>query len=77
MDEPVLSIDTVGKRCPIPIIELARHIGRVDVGQVIEVLSDDEAARIDVPEWCRMRGQHYVGERAALDGTGYLVRRCI
>ena len=75
MDQPTLTIDTVGKRCPIPIIELAKHISRVEVGQVIEVLSDDEAARVDVPEWCRMRGQEYVGERPSIDGTGYLVRR--
>lgn len=75
MVEPALTIDTVGRRCPVPIIELAKHIERVDVGQVIEVLSDDEAARIDIPEWCRMREQDYVGERPAVDGTGYLVRR--
>ena len=27
------------------------------------------AARVDVPAWCRMRGQEYVGEDAAADGT--------
>ena len=46
-------------------IELARHLPDVPVGAVIEVLSDDDAARLDVPAWCRMRGQEYVGERAA------------
>ena len=36
----------------------------------------DAAARVDVPAWCRMRGQEYVGEDAAADGTPrYLVRR--
>jgi cysteine desulfurase len=74
-DSPQQTVDARGRRCPIPIIELARHITDVDVGEVLAVLSDDPAARLDVPEWCRMRGQEYVGERPAGDATAYLVRR--
>ncbi len=29
----------------------------------------DPAARTDVPPWCRMTGQEYVGEGTAEDGT--------
>jgi tRNA 2-thiouridine synthesizing protein A len=48
----------------------------VQVGQVVAVVADDAAARVDVPAWCRMRSQEYVGEQAADDGTpAYLVRR--
>ena len=40
------------------------------------MVTTDVAARVDVPAWCRMRGQEYVGEGAADDGTpSYLVRR--
>jgi cysteine desulfurase len=39
------------------------------------VLSDDEAARLDIPAWCEMRGQEYVGEEPVAGGTGYRVRR--
>ena len=74
-DEPTQTVDALGRHCPVPVIELARHLPDVPVGAVIEVLSDDDAARLDVPAWCRMRGQEYVGERAAERGTGYLVRR--
>jgi cysteine desulfurase len=74
-DDPQLTVDSRGKRCPIPIIELARRISEVPVGAVIAVLSDDPAARLDVPAWCRMRDQEYVGERRADDATAYLVRR--
>ena len=70
-----LTVDTLGRRCPIPVIELARHIGEVDVGGVVAVLSDDEAARIDIPVWCRMKGQEYLGHDTAERGTRHLVRR--
>ncbi|MFJ8080674.1 cysteine desulfurase/sulfurtransferase TusA family protein [Streptomyces sp. NPDC096205] len=73
--EDELVVDALGKRCPIPVIELAKVIGDVPVGGLVRVLSDDEAARLDIPAWCEMREQEYVGEEKAEKGTAYLVRR--
>ncbi|MEC4019332.1 cysteine desulfurase/sulfurtransferase TusA family protein [Streptomyces sp. H27-D2] len=74
-DAPALTVDALGKRCPIPVIELAKVIGDVPIGAVIAVLADDEAARLDIPAWCAMRGQEDVGERPAERGSVYQVRR--
>ncbi|WP_026179601.1 cysteine desulfurase/sulfurtransferase TusA family protein [Streptomyces hokutonensis] len=70
--EDSLVVDALGKRCPIPVIELAKVIGDVPIGGTVRVLSDDEAARLDIPAWCEMRGQEYVGEE---EGPAYLIRR--
>jgi tRNA 2-thiouridine synthesizing protein A len=71
-----LELDCRDQVCPLPVIELGRRIAEVEVGQVVAVVATDSAARVDVPAWCRMRGQEYVGEQAADDGTpAYLVRR--
>ncbi|MEV7086645.1 aminotransferase class V-fold PLP-dependent enzyme [Streptomyces sp. NPDC093085] len=70
-----LVVDALGRRCPIPVIELAKVFGEVPVGATVTVLSDDEAARLDIPAWCEMRGQEYVGERPADQGVAYVVRR--
>jgi len=73
---PGLELDCRGQLCPRPVIELARHIEDVGVGEVIGVVADDVAAAVDIPAWCRMRGQEYVGSDTALDGVArYLVRR--
>ncbi|MCA1710853.1 MAG: sulfurtransferase TusA family protein [Actinobacteria bacterium] len=64
-------VDARGRPCPVPVIELAKALPGVDVGEVIEVLSDDPASRYDIPAWCRMRGQEYLGA----DGETYRVRR--
>jgi cysteine desulfurase len=74
-EENILVVDSLGKRCPIPVIELAKVIGDVPVGGLVRVLSDDEAARLDIPAWCEMRNQEYVGEEPADRGTAYLIRR--
>ncbi|MFP8962637.1 cysteine desulfurase/sulfurtransferase TusA family protein [Streptomyces nanhaiensis] len=69
--EAALTVDSRGKRCPIPVIELAKVIDRVPVGGTVLLLADDEAARLDVPAWCEMRGHEYLGAH----GHAYRVRR--
>ncbi|MEV7407208.1 aminotransferase class V-fold PLP-dependent enzyme [Streptomyces althioticus] len=73
--DEALVVDALGRRCPIPVIELAKVIGDVPVGGLVRVLADDEAARLDIPAWCEMRGQEYVGEQPAGRGAAYVVRR--
>ncbi|MGA5312676.1 cysteine desulfurase/sulfurtransferase TusA family protein [Streptomyces pseudogriseolus] len=73
--DEALVVDALGRRCPIPVIELAKVIGDVPVGGLVRVLSDDEAARLDIPAWCEMRGQEYVGEQPADRGAAHVVRR--
>ncbi len=71
-----LDLDCRGMPCPRPIIELARAIAGVAVGDTVAVTADDAAAAVDVQAWCRMRGQEYAGAESAPDGVPtYLVRR--
>ena len=74
-ETPALVIDAVGRRCPLPVIDLAKRIGEVPVGGVIEVLADDPAAATDIPAWCRMREHDYVGSESRGEVTAYRVRR--
>lgn len=69
-------LDCRGMVCPRPIIELARHVENVSIGELLAVVAEDPAARYDVPAWCRMREQEYVGADTAADGVArYVVRR--
>ena len=73
-----LELDCRELRCPMPVIELAKHLADVDVGQTIGVVTSDVAAGSDVPAWCRMREQEYVGEDVADDGVPrFVVRRLV
>ena len=67
----MITLDCLGRRCPLPVIALARAIPTVAVGEVVRVLADDPAAANDIPAWCRMKGQEFV--RA--EGTAFEVRR--
>jgi TusA-related sulfurtransferase len=71
-----VELDCRGVPCPRPIIELAKAMADVEVGDTVAVTADDPAAGVDVEAWCRMRAQEYAGEEAAADGVPtYLVRR--
>ncbi|HMG30890.1 MAG TPA: sulfurtransferase TusA family protein [Jiangellaceae bacterium] len=73
---PDLVLDCRGMRCPLPVIELARHIAEVDIGSTVAVVADDPAAAADVPAWCRLRDHEYAGAGIPVDGApSYLVRR--
>jgi tRNA 2-thiouridine synthesizing protein A len=57
----VITLDCLGRRCPLPVIELARRIRDVRIGDVVRVLADDPAAANDIPAWCRMKDQEFLG----------------
>ena len=72
---PDVVVDCLGRPCPVPVIELAKALPEVEVGDVIRVLADDLAAAADIPAWCRMRGQTYEGESQVDGSPAYDVRR--
>ncbi|GII55434.1 hypothetical protein Pth03_38230 [Planotetraspora thailandica] len=55
-----LTIDALGRKCPIPIIMLAEQINSVSLGGVVAVLADDPAAFTDIPAWCRLKSHAHV-----------------
>ena len=62
--QPDAVLDSRGRRCPLPVLDLARALPGVPVGAELTVLADDPAAASDIAAWCRMRGQ-----RAGLAAT--------
>ena len=68
-------VDARGLRCPLPVIRLAEAARDARPGD--EVWATDPAARADIPAWCRLRHQDYLGEAtgpAAADHAAYRVR---
>lgn len=74
-EQPAATLDVLGLPCPMPVVRLSKTIGTVPVGSVVEVLSDDEAAKVDIPVWCRMKKHEYLGVKQTDRGPAHLVRR--
>ena len=54
-------LDCFGLLCPVPIIQTAKTVIEMKVGEVLEVASTDAGIREDMPAWCRTTGQEFLG----------------
>ncbi|MGA6827227.1 sulfurtransferase TusA family protein [Nitrospira sp. NS4] len=68
-----VTLDTLGYFCPMPIILTSKKIKELAIGQVLEVVSDDEGIKKDMPAWCDTTGHQMVGmeEERATSGLIY------
>lgn len=59
--KPDVVLDCVGLACPMPIFKTSNTITEMQPGQVLEVQSDDDGIEMDMPAWCRMTGNEFLG----------------
>lgn len=55
-----LTLDTLGLFCPIPVILTSKKIKQMELNQILEVLSDDEGIKKDMPAWCKSSGNEFL-----------------
>ncbi|GAC1426113.1 MAG: hypothetical protein NVSMB57_17220 [Actinomycetota bacterium] len=70
-----MTLNALGEPCPIPVLMLAKAIYTVEIGQELEVLSDDESSKVDIPVWCRMKQHDYLGYTPHEQGWSFKIRR--
>mgnify|MGYP006288282777 CR=1 FL=1 len=61
-------VDARGSACPGPLLEAKKGIGKVKVGEVLEILSSDSGTRNDIPAWAKKVGHEFMG---VLETDGY------
>lgn len=64
-------LDCLGKRCPLPIIELAKALADKPTGSQVTLLSDDPASAPDLIAWARMTGNSV----ETIDATTFKVKK--
>lgn len=69
------TVDARGSACPGPLLEAKKGIGKVKVGQVLEIFSNDSGTRSDVPAWAGKVGHEYLGYIQADGYDKHFVRR--
>lgn len=69
------TVDARGSACPGPLLEAKKGIGKVKVGEVLEVLSGDPGTRNDLPGWANKVGHEFLGVLSAAGYDRLFVRR--
>ncbi|MFN2488697.1 MAG: sulfurtransferase TusA family protein [Actinomycetota bacterium] len=76
MDTQVGSqIDARGLVCPMPTIRLGQAIRKVEIGELVQVWTDDPGSKENMAAWCRNTGHELVDNWADETTFKYTVRR--
>jgi len=62
------TLDARGMQCPLPILKAKKEIVTLEMGQVLEVLSNDPGSKEDFPRWAKRTGNEMLG---IFDEDGY------
>jgi tRNA 2-thiouridine synthesizing protein A len=73
--EVVNRVDARGLVCPMPTIRLGQAIRKVEIGDLVEVWTDDPGSKENMAAWCKNTGHELVGQSAGETTFTYLVRR--
>lgn len=70
------TLDCIGLFCPMPIVKTRQEINRMKSGQVLEITADDPGFEKDLPNWCSMTGEKFLGmERNGEILKGYVMKK--
>ena len=58
--KPNRMLDCIGLFCPIPIFNTTEEMEKIDIGQVLEMVTDDPAAVHDIPRWAKRAGHQFL-----------------
>ncbi|OSM07040.1 sulfurtransferase TusA family protein [Magnetofaba australis] len=59
--EPDLQVDARFTLCPMPIVKTAQALEPQPIGVLARVRATDAGVARDLPAWCRVQGQAFLG----------------
>ena len=55
------NLDCIGLYCPMPIVKTAEKIKQLKPGETLEILADDKGIKQDMPAWCKVTRNEFLG----------------
>lgn len=71
-----LVVDVKGLSCPMPTLRTIKAIRQIDLGEILQVDSNDPGCRNMLPAWCKRSGHSYLGEREQAGYNSYFIQKC-
>ncbi|AEE94574.1 response regulator SirA [Acidianus infernus] len=69
------TLDLKGMFCPGPVLETAKAIKTINVGEVLEVYATDPAAKSDLEAWARRTGHQIIDMKQENGVLRVLIKR--
>lgn len=68
-------LDTIGLRCPEPVMLIRGHIRQMAEGDTLLVLADDPATTRDIPAFCRFMEHQLLASQTEETPYQYLIQK--
>ena len=73
--KPDKTLDCIGLYCPVPIFNTTQEMEKIEVGEVLEMVTDDPAAVQDIPRWAKRAGHQFIKIYKKDDHFYFLIRK--
>ncbi|AGH80275.1 regulator of information in SirA family protein [Psychromonas sp. CNPT3] len=70
-----IQLDTLGLRCPEPVMLIRKMIRKMQDGELLQVLADDPATTRDIPSFCRFMDHTLIEKNIESIPYRYLIRK--
>ena len=64
-------VDARGVSCPGPLLKAKKGMGNLEMGQILEIMSNDPGSKNDIPRWAKKVGHEFLGS-LNMDGADRL-----
>jgi tRNA 2-thiouridine synthesizing protein A len=69
-------LDTLGLRCPEPVMMVRLNIRKIANGETLLIKCDDPSTTRDIPSFCRFMEHELVAKQIAEKPYLYLIKKC-
>ena len=70
-----LTINALGKKCPMPILMTKKELKKMSVGQTLELIVDDKGALKDVPSLVKNTGDTILDTKEDGDNIIFTIKK--
>lgn len=68
-------LDTLGLRCPEPVMMVRLKIRKIAVGETLLVIADDPSTTRDIPSFCRFMEHELIAHTTEQKTYRYLIKK--
>lgn len=73
--KPVLTSDSRGTHCPVPVVILKRGLAQLKVGEVLELIATDPATEKDIPPATKSMGGELLRQEKQGNEYRYYIKK--
>jgi TusA-related sulfurtransferase len=70
-----LTLNAVGKKCPMPVLMTKKELKKMNPGQTLELIVDDKGALKDVPALLNKTGDSLLGTTENGDQLTFMIQK--